>query len=119
MPTAALHYTSSGAEVRFTGKLFADTTGHATIGALAGADFEMLEKGHMGMSNMWRWTEGTKPVAFPEIEWAVNLEMADFPYPARGKAEWFWESGFNKHPLQDLEYTRDWNLRAAYGAFNA
>jgi len=104
---------------RFTGTFFIDCTGHATIGALAGADLTIKEEGHMGMSNMWRWTEGTKPVAFPEIEWAVNLEMTDFPYPARGKAEWFWESGFNKHPLHDLEYTRDWNLRAAYGAFNA
>jgi hypothetical protein len=33
------------------------------------------------------------------------------------KGEWFWESGFDRHPLNDLELTRDWNLRAVYGAF--
>jgi hypothetical protein len=53
--------------------------------------------------------------------------MDDFPYPKMGKAdmttkgkgEWFWESGFNKHPINDLELIRDWNLRAVFGAFNA
>ncbi len=45
--------------------------------------------------------------------------MADFPYPNRGKAEWFWEGGFNRDPIKDLEYIRDWNFRATYGAFNA
>jgi hypothetical protein len=111
--------TITSALSRFSGSLFVDCTGHATIGALAGAELTIKEEGHMGMSNMWRWTDTPKAVPFPEIDWAVNLDMADFPYPNRGKAEWFWESGFNKHPLHDLEYTRDWNLRAAYGAFNA
>src|SRR6476620_2856744 len=45
--------------------------------------------------------------------------MAYFPYPKRNHAEWFWETGFNKHPINDLEYIRDWNLRAVFGAFNA
>ena len=45
--------------------------------------------------------------------------MKDFPYPNRGAAEWFWEGGFFRDPINDLEYIRDWNLRAAYGAFNA
>jgi len=110
---------SIGAETRFTGKFFADTTGHGTIGALAGAAFDMAEQGHMGMSNMWRWAETDKPQAFPQTPWALPLEMKDFPYPNRGKAEWFWEGGFNMHPINDLEYIRDWNFRAAYGAFNA
>jgi hypothetical protein len=35
------------------------------------------------------------------------------------KAEWFWESGFDKDPIKDLEYIRDWNFRAIYGAFSA
>jgi hypothetical protein len=37
----------------------------------------------------------------------------------QGKGEWFWESGFNKDPINDLELIRDWNLRAVFGAFNA
>ena len=56
--------TRSSAEVKFVGKLFADCTGHGTIGFLAGADWEMTPKGRMGMSNMWAWAEGDQAVAF-------------------------------------------------------
>jgi hypothetical protein len=111
--------THTNVETRFTAPLFVDSTGHGTIGALAGADFDMLEKGHMGMSNMWKWEETDKPQTFPQTPWALPLTMKDFPYPRRGDAEWFWEGGFFKDPIKDLEYIRDWNLRAAYGAFNA
>ncbi len=111
--------TRTGEVMKFSGKLFCDATGHATIGALAGADHTVMEEGHLGMSNMWKWEDMDAPQAFPETPWALPLTMDDFPYPNRGKGEWFWESGFNKHPLHDLEYTRDWNLRAVFGAFSA
>lgn len=104
---------------RFTAKFFCDSTGHGTLGVLAGADHTMQETGHMGMSNMWRWKDTATPTAFPEIEWGLPLLMADFPYPQRFHAQWFWEGGFNMHPINDLEYIRDWNLRAVFGAFNA
>jgi hypothetical protein len=104
---------------RFTAAFFVDATGHATVGALAGAELTLREKDHLGMSNMWRWKDTGAPVAFPATPWALSLEMEDFPYPKRFHAEWFWESGFNLHPLNDLELTRDWNLRAVFGAFNA
>jgi hypothetical protein len=111
--------TRTNVESRFVAPLFVDSTGHGTIGALAGAQFDMLEKGHMGMSNMWRWEETDSPQTFPQTPWALPLTMKDFPYPRRGAAEWFWEGGFFHDPIKDLEYIRDWNLRAAYGAFNA
>lgn len=104
---------------RFTGKLFVDCTGHGTVGALAGAELTIREKEHLGMSNMWRWENADAPQSFPDVPWALDLKMDDFPYPRRGHAEWFWESGFNVHPLYGLEETRDWNLRAIFGAFNA
>lgn len=104
---------------RFPGAYFADCTGHAGIGALAGAELTLKEEGHMGMSNMWRWKETDTPQAFPDVPWALDLEMKDFPYPNKGGGEWFWETGFNRHPIKDLEYMRDWNLRAVFGAFNA
>jgi len=79
------------------------------------------------MSNMWVWSNAAEPRRFPETPWALDLNMDDFPYPKmgradmadKGKGEWFWESGFNKHPINDLELIRDWNLRAVFGAFNA
>ena len=104
----------------FSGALFCDATGHGTIGELASADLDMEEKGRMGMSNMWAWDEVEgKQISFPEIPWALDLNMADFPYPRDHHGQWFWESGFDKDPLNDAEGIRDHNLRAVYGAFNA
>ena len=31
---------------------------------------------------------------------------------------WFWETGFNKDPIDDVEWMRDQNLRAMYGAWD-
>lgn len=111
--------TRTGERRRFAGKLFCDSTGHATIGYLAGADLTTRETEHLGMSNMWRWMDTGAPTKFPELEWALPLALEDFPYPQRFHAQWFWESGFNKHPIEGLEDMRDWNLRAVFGAFSA
>ena len=104
---------------KFVGRLYVDATGHATIGYLAGADWDMKKDGRMGMSNMWAWGEGDEPVEFPETPWALDLEMKDFPYPRDHHGQWFWESGYDKDALGDAEGIRDWNLRAVFGAFNA
>lgn len=111
--------TRTNAIRRFSGKLFVDCTGHGTIGYLAKADWEMTPKGRMGMSNMWRWDKADKSATFPETPWALDLKMKDFPYPRDGHGQWFWESGFDKHPIKEAEAIRDWNLRAVFGAFNA
>ncbi|HZJ14178.1 MAG TPA: FAD-dependent oxidoreductase [Chthoniobacteraceae bacterium] len=104
---------------RFRGKLFVDCTGHGTIGFLAGAEHTTQEDGHLGMSNMWRWANADSPQTFPEVSWALDMDVEDFPYPRKGHGEWFWESGFGIHPIYGLEETRDWNLRAIFGAWNA
>ena len=109
----------SGQVTRFSGALFVDATGHGTIGYLAGADHTMTEKGRMGMSNMWAWANEEKAISFPDTPWALDLNMADFPYPRDFHGQWFWESGYDKDPLGDAEGIRDWNLRAVFGAFNA
>ncbi len=119
----------SGRERIFRGKLFADCTGHGTVGALSGASFTMQEKGHMGMSNMWYYQQEDAPQAWPETPWALALEVGDFPNTPKSKSEfngkpffkgeWFWEGGFDKHPITELELVRDWNLRAVFGAFGA
>lgn len=111
--------TRTSRELRFTGKFFVDCTGHGSVGFLAGADYDVHDDVLMGMSNMWRWTQTDQRRTFPEIEWALDLGMDDFPYPKRFHGEWFWESGFKKDPIKDLEYIRDWNLRAVFGAWNA
>jgi hypothetical protein len=109
----------TGTLKRLRGKLFADCTGHGFIGQWANADRTMEEKGRMGMSNMWMWENGPAATTFPAQPWMLALTAKDFPYPKRGHAEWFWESGFDKHPITELEITRDWNLLAAYSAWSA
>ena len=119
--------TTNSRQKRFRGKLFSDCTGHGSLAHLAGAKYEIELKDLLGMSNMWVWSNAAEPRRFPETPWALDLNMDDFPYPKmgradmadKGKGERFWESGFNKHPINDLEFIRDWNLRAVFGAFNA
>jgi hypothetical protein len=67
--------------------------------------------------------------AFPRCPWAVNLSQKPFPGrpkdkaslpkdPAKGLGEWFWESGFDRDPIEDVEWMRDLNFRAMYGAWD-
>ena len=105
--------------LRFKGKFFSDSTGHGFILEWAGASGELKDKGRMGMSNMWRWKQGGSETTFPKTPWALDLDEGKFPYPKKNHAQWFWESGYDKHPYKDLELIRDWNLRANFGAWNA
>ncbi len=115
----------TGRRWRIAGRWFADCTGDAAIGALAGADFEIEPKGRMGACNLWNVIETPDPQPFPRYPWA--LDLADKPFPGRSKTNpnpnqlggWFWESGYDRHPIDEMEYVRDWNFRAMYGAWDA
>jgi FAD dependent oxidoreductase len=117
--------TRTGRRQRFIGKYFADCTGDASVGALAGADFEMEPKGRMGPCNLWNVAPTQEAVSFPRCPWA--LDLSDKPFPGREKKKadpdklggWYWESGFDWEPMQEMEYVRDWNFRAMYGAWDA
>ena len=75
--------TRTGRATRFAGKLFADCTGHGTHrGCWPAPTTPSRTKGHMGMSNMWRWKNADEPQTFPETPWALDLAMKDFPYPS-------------------------------------
>ncbi len=117
--TAKALEATTGRIKRFNGRFFADSTGHGFIGQWAGADLTMTDKGRMGMSNMWMWENRDQAVSFPPQPWMLEFDDKDFPYPRRNHAEWFWESGFDAHPIKDLETTRDWNLVASFSAWNA
>lgn len=116
---AKLLEVKTGTLKKVSGTLFADCTGHGFIGQWAGADLTMTDKGRMGMSNMWMWKSEDQPQPFREEPWMLPLDEKGFPYPKRGHAEWFWEGGFDSHPVTDLEQTRDWNLLASFSAWNA
>lgn len=66
---------------------------------------------------------------FPRCPWA--LDLSDKPFPGRrgvktfGKEGlqsfanmWYWESGFNKDQVNEIELIRDHNFRAMYGAWD-
>jgi hypothetical protein len=137
------------------GKFFADCTGDAKVGYLAGADFEYsLDEPLMGSSNLFSvldvskeeqvlkceckdktaltmaYEKGEHAQPFPRCPWA--LDLSDKPFPGRAKfskngkdelekfeRQWYWESGFDRDPITELEYVRDWNFRAMYGAWDA
>jgi hypothetical protein len=149
--------TRTARRLRIEGRWFADCTGDASVGFLAGADYEMTKEGHMGASNLFNFVEGTsaepfpkclckdlepidnalgetkQPVGFPRCPWAVVLIDKSFPgrQPAAKKeiakskassvgalGQWYWESGFDRDPIHDVERMRDLNLRAMYGAWD-
>ncbi len=128
----------TGRRIRIGGRWFADCTGDGCIGALAGADFDMQEKNKMGPCNLWNvceckdtnalntgTTQSAEAVSFPRCPWA--LDLSDKPFPGRSKVKpdpnqlggWYWESGFDRDPIDEMEYVRDWNFRAMYGAWDA
>jgi hypothetical protein len=147
--------TRNGQRTKISGKLFLDATGDGALGTLVGAEFEMTEVGHMGVSNLWNVGDSTKnefqiqceckdtdalsmafvqsnqPAPFPKCPWAVDLSKEPFPgrkgfdkrmdekNPTYRLGNWFWETGFNKDPIKDVEWMRDQNLRAMYGAWDA
>lgn len=130
--------TTSGRRVRLAGKFFADCTGDAAVGALAGADFEMKPEGRMGPCNLWNVCEckdtdgigtatevSSRAEPFPRCPWALDLSDKPFPGRNRDKPEpnklgsWEWESGFDRDPIREMESIRDWNFRAMYGAWDA
>lgn len=105
------------------GRFFVDCTGHGFIGTWAKADTKFTEKGRLGMSNMWMWENRDKAIGFHEQAWMYRFTDKQFPYPnlrhGFGHAEWFWESGFDKHPIADKELIRDHNLLVSYSAWNS
>ena len=128
---SALAWDYRNAERReIKGKLFADCTGDAVLGALAGADFEVTTNGHMGMTTFWYIKDTGEKQTFPSCPWAIDMKDSDFPgrigknCSDTGSGErmlgcWYWESGMEHDPITKMEYARDLNFRAMYGAVDA
>ncbi|HNX53305.1 MAG TPA: FAD-dependent oxidoreductase [Pontiellaceae bacterium] len=80
---------------------------------------------------MTQYQEGKYEQPFPRCPWA--LDLSDKPFPGRLKKQatgtlkdlksfanaWYWESGFDKDQVNDIELIRDHNFRAFYGAWDA
>jgi hypothetical protein len=97
---------------RIRGRLFADCTGDATVGFLAGADHETSKEGVMGASNLWNLVDTANPAEvlkceckdkdaltiavqeglldapFPRCPWAIDLSQKPFPGRRDFKGQW-------------------------------
>ncbi len=119
----------TGQQLRFLGKTFADCTGDAALGYLAGADWSMGreakkdydepsapeegDKMTMGSSIQWNTAETAEPCDFPELPWAIQFNEKTIKPSTHG--DWDWEGGMNRDQIADIERIRDVGLRAAYG----
>lgn len=140
-------HTRTAERTLIRGRWFLDSTGDGTVGFAAGADFATTPTGHMGASNLWNikcLCEDEEPLSsvlaaaceeavFPRCPWAVDLTDKPFPGRTQGSTEpqtknasqpislgnWFWENGFDRDPILDMERIRDQNFRAMYGAWDA
>ena len=125
----------TGKETKFVGSFFADCTGDAVLGFLAGAEWrmgrdsraefgeptapEVGDKMTMGASVQWYTLPATdaddNPVKteFASVPWAHQF-VHESAKPALD-GEWDWETGMNFDKIWDFERIRDNGLRAVFG----
>ncbi len=109
-------------------RLFADCTGDATLGVLAGAEWSMGREARskygepsapeeadamtMGASVQWYCLEADRPTSFPDIEWGLPIDERSVQIVRRG--QWYWEVGMRDDQIADAEKIRDYGMYVAY-----
>lgn len=118
----------TGEKLIFKAPLFADCTGDATIGALAGAEFmqgresrdvfgeetapERADSLTMGASVQWFSHKQDVPTPFPDIKW--GLELNEEKSHALTRGDWDWETGMGIDQTKDFERVRDYGMLVVY-----
>jgi len=111
-----------------TGRLFADCTGDATLGVLAGARWRMGREARseygepsapdkadgmtMGASLQWYCVEDEQPSTFPDIDWGLPIDERTVQKVRRG--QWYWEVGMRDDQIENAEKIRDYGMYVAY-----
>ncbi len=119
--------TRTGKKRSYFAKLFSDCSGDGILSRLAGAEVmygreskeefneglgaERHENLVMGHSIRWYATKG-EPSAFPDIDWNLGIDEKSCLFVTSG--DWEQETGFRKHMVDEIEYIRDYGLRAIY-----
>jgi hypothetical protein len=119
----------AGNEYIIRGTLFADCTGDAILGLLAGADYregresramtdessapDSADKLVMGTSCQWYAKASRQETTFPDCPWAVPFSEATCMHKIKG--DWNWETGFYKDQVTEIEHIRDYALRVIFG----
>lgn len=116
-------------ELRFSAPLFADCTGDADIGFLAGAEFRygreskaetgepsaqvVADRHTSGTTIMWYSEDTGGPVQFPQTPWALQFSEETVQNATNGGVHW--EAGCSRDQLAEAELIRDSLFRAIYG----
>ena len=120
---------SAKKRIRYHARLFADCTGDANLGALAGARWmmgaetrdvfgeslapESPEARSFGATLRWTSEKADTASSFPATPWAVSFDDASCRDVPKGK--WNWECGFAANQIEDAETLRDYMFRVIYG----
>ncbi len=118
----------TGKKLRIKAKLFSDCTGDGVVARKAGAEVmygtdsraDFGEKlapvqGHntvMGHSIRWLALNKGEKCDFPDIDWGLHFDEDTYLKCFCG--DWEQETGFNRNMVEEIEYIRDYGLRAIY-----
>lgn len=118
----------TGKLIRFHAPLFADCTGDANVGYMAGADYRVGREARseygersapqkadsqvMGASVQWFAEDGGMPVAFPEFAYGKVFDDKSVERVVKG--EWTWETGMLQDQVWEAERVRDHGLLVVY-----
>lgn len=120
--------TLSGKKSIHRAQLFSDCSGDAVLARLGGAEVmygreaksefgeslaaESYEKLVMGHSIRWYSEESETETKFPDIDWNLKFDEQSFLNCYSG--DWEQETGFTRDMVSEIEYIRDYGLRAIY-----
>ena len=121
--------TRTGERTEYSADCFADCTGDANLGFLAGAKFrvgreaksETGEEGApekadmmtMGASVQWYAGAAAGDAAFPVKPWMLKT-INEGNCSAHLKGDWWWEAGLGRDQIREGEYIRDYGLLVAF-----
>jgi len=120
--------TLSGKKTRIRGRIFSDCSGDGVLAGLSGAELmygndaksdfdeslapEKRKNLVMGQSIRWYSEEQEDECEFPRLDW--NLAFDEESYLNCYCGDWEQETGFARNMVNDVEYIRDYGLRAIY-----
>ena len=121
-------HVETGVETRLAAPLVLDSTGDGAIGALAGAEFRMGRESReetgeksspeqadrltMGSTVQWSSSEAKEALSFPDIRWGLAITDTNCERVRQGG--WQWETGMDRHQVDEFERIRDYGLLAVF-----
>lgn len=120
---------NTGVQHVYKGRYFVDATGDGALGFLAGAEYMIgqetrdqyneglapikAEGQSYGSTLKWYAKNDTEVSSFPVCPWAIQFDENTVNDVMKSK--WWWETGFYKDQIKDIEQIRDSWFRYIYG----